>query len=261
MTLRVNTLKVTRKELLDMLSGRGIAAEPTRFSPDGILLKNPLAYRDLSFIRGLFVVQDEASQLVTFLLDPKPGEKILDACAAPGGKTTHIAQMMNDSGKVIAVEKDAKRIARLRENINALGINSVKIINADINELDGLGLFDRVLVDAPCSATGVIRKNPDAKYRHKAKDLLDYRLRQTELLKTVSRFLKEDGRLVYSVCSTEPEEGEEVVNEFLKTTHDFRIIDTEVSFLKDFMDRGLLRTYPHKHNMDGFFGAVLCRIK
>jgi 16S rRNA (cytosine967-C5)-methyltransferase len=261
MTLRVNTLRTTREELLDVLSRKGITAEPTRFSPDGILLGDLLAYDDLSFIRGLFIVQDEASQLITCLLDPRPGEKILDACAAPGGKTTHIAQMINDAGEIIAVEKDAKRIARLRDNIETLGINSAKIINADINELNGLGLFDRILVDAPCSATGVIRKNPDAKYRHKAGDLRDYKSKQAELLYTTSRFLKEDGRLVYSVCSTEPEEGEDAVNEFLKAAHDFRIIDTEVSFLKDFMDSGLLRTYPHRHNMDGFFGVALCKKK
>jgi 16S rRNA (cytosine967-C5)-methyltransferase len=261
MTLRVNTLKTGRKELLERLSLKGIAAEPTRFSPDGISLRDTVSYEDLSFVKGLFVVQDEASQLMTYLLNPGPGERILDACAAPGGKTTHIAQMTGDSGEIVAVEKDAKRIARLRDNIGALGITSVRIVNADIRDLQDAGSFDRVLLDAPCSATGVIRKNPDVKYRHTEGDLLAYKVKQTELLRTVSRLLKKDGTLVYSVCSTEPEEGEETVNEFLKAAPDFRMIDTEVTFLRDFIDGVVLRTYPHRHHMDGFFGASLCRKK
>ena len=261
MTLRVNTLRTGRKELLERLSLEGIAAEPTRFSPDGISLRDALSYEDLSFVRGLFVVQDEASQLVTYLLNPRPGERILDACAAPGGKSTHIAQMTGDSGEIIAVEKDAKRIVRLRENISVLGITSVKILNADIRDLHDAGSFDRVLLDAPCSATGVIRKNPDVKYRHTEEDLLTYKAKQAELLRTVSRLLKRGGTLVYSVCSMEPEEGEETVNEFLKAAPDFRMIDTEVTFLRDFIDGGLLKTYPHRHHMDGFFGASLCRKK
>jgi 16S rRNA (cytosine967-C5)-methyltransferase len=261
MTLRVNTLKTGRKELLEMLSREGIAADATRFSPDGIVLRDALTYEDLSVVRGLFVVQDEASQLVTYLLDPRPGERILDACAAPGGKTTHIAQLTGDKSEIVAVEKDTKRIARLRENIEALDINSVSIVNSDILDLHDAEPFDRVLLDAPCSATGVIRKNPDVKYRHTEKDLLVFKSRQTEMLQAASRLLKKGGTLVYSVCSTEPEEGEEAVREFLKTAADFRIIDTDVTFLRDFIDRGLLKTYPHRHHMDGFFGASLCRKK
>jgi 16S rRNA (cytosine967-C5)-methyltransferase len=261
MTLRVNTLKTGRKELLEMLSREGIAADATRFSPDGIVLRDALTYEDLSFARGLFVVQDEASQLVTYLLGPRPGERILDACAAPGGKTTHIAQLTGDKSEIVAVEKDTKRIARLRENIEALDINSVSIVNSDILDLHDAEPFDRVLLDAPCSATGVIRKNPDVKYRHTEKDLLVFKSRQTEMLQAASRLLKKGGTLVYSVCSTEPEEGEEAVREFLKTAADFRIIDTDVTFLRDFIDRGLLKTYPHRHHMDGFFGASLCRKK
>ncbi len=259
MTMRVNTLKANREELLEILSREGVAAEPTRYSPDGIMLKELVAYHELAFIRGLFVVQDEASQFITYLLGPRPGERILDACAAPGGKTTHAAQMMKDTGEIVAVEKDPGRIYRLAENVQTLGITSVKVVNADIAELEGVGLFDRVLVDAPCSATGIIRKNPDVKYRHDAKDLLEYKSRQTALLHSASRFLKEGGRLVYSVCSTEPEEGEAAVNDFLKTAQDFRIIDTDVPFLKDFMDKGFLRTYPHRHNIDGFIGVALCK--
>ena len=261
MTIRVNTLRTKRQDLLSLLAAHEVEAEPTEFSPDGITLKHVRSHTELTFAHGLFAVQDEASQIISYLLDPKPGEKVLDACAAPGGKTTHIAQMMKDTGEITAVEKDDKRTAMLRDNISALGIRSVIIINQDAAQLRGVGPFDRVLLDAPCSATGVIRRNPDIKYRRKAKDLEGYRTKQIHLLHKASQLLKEGGRLAYSVCSMEPEEGEQVINEFLKTSKEFRIIDAEAPFLKSFMHEGFLITYPHLHNMDGFFGVALCRKK
>jgi 16S rRNA (cytosine967-C5)-methyltransferase len=259
MVIRANTLRTTRDALLSLLAGNGVSASPTSFSPDGIIVREVRSYEDLSFARGLFVVQDEASQLISYLLGPGPGERVLDACAAPGGKTTHIAQLMKDEGEIVAVEKDPGRVGRLRENIETLGIRSVKIMNADVSDLKDPGLFDRILLDAPCSATGVIRRNPDVKYRHRRADLAGFRARQVALLRAVSAFLKENGRLVYSVCSMEPEEGEEVVKEFLKSADHFSIIEADVSFNGDFMDKGFFRTYPHRHTMDGFFGVSLCK--
>jgi 16S rRNA (cytosine967-C5)-methyltransferase len=261
-SIRANTLRTSREELLETLADNGVAGEPTRFSPDGIILKEMHTFADLNFVRGLFAVQDEASQLITYLLDPKPDERVLDTCAAPGGKTSHIAQCMQDKGSIIAVEKDTKRIFSLEENLNSLGIGSVETKNADISSLKDtdIGKFDKILVDAPCSSIGVIRKNPDIKYKHTAADLSNNRTKQAGLLKTASGFLAETGTLVYSVCSTEPEEGEQVVLEFLKTATDFRIIeDAKQEFLHPFMKNGVFRTYPHKHNMDGFFGVALCR--
>ncbi len=261
LTIRANTLRTTRRDLLTLLAAHEVESVPTEFSPDGIILKQTRSHTELDFARGLFAVQDEASQLISYLLNPKPHEKVLDACAAPGGKTTHLAQLMGDTGEITAVEKDDKRIAMLCDNIGSLGVRSVLIINHDVGQLQNAGPFDRILLDAPCSATGVIRKNPDIKYRRKAKDLDEYRARQVHLLRAVSRLLKGGGRLVYSVCSIEPEEGEQVVNEFLKTSQEFRIIDAEASFLKSFVNEGFLRTYPHQHNMDGFFGVALCKRK
>lgn len=260
MTIRVNTLKTSREELLHILTHNGVLAKPTAFSPDGIRLEELKTYAGLSFCEGLFAVQDEASQLITYMLAPKPGERVLDACAAPGGKTTHIAQLMKDEGEIVAVEKDEKRTETLRSNIARLGIHSVKIVNEDIFEAADLGTFDRILVDAPCSATGVIRRNPDVKHRLKPGDLEKFRSRQSELLGCASGLLKEDGVMVYSVCSIEPEEGEHAANDFLKTNADFRIIDP-VTFSRDFGRDGFFRTYPHKDNMDGFFGVLLCRKK
>jgi 16S rRNA (cytosine967-C5)-methyltransferase len=259
MTIRVNTLRISREELLSLLADHGIDAVPTLFSPDGITLKERRTYEDLAFARGLFLVQDEASQLISLLLAPRAGERVLDACAAPGGKTTHIAQLMQDRGEIVAVEKDPARVARLRENIETLGIRSVTVVNSDVMELKDSVSFDRILLDAPCSATGVIRRNPDVKYRRKLADFAAFRSRQAELLRSLSSLLTEKGRLVYAVCSIEPEEGEAVVTDFLKSAGDFRIIEADAAPAGNFLDKGFFRTYPHKHNMDGFFGVSLCR--
>ncbi|MDA8082732.1 MAG: 16S rRNA (cytosine(967)-C(5))-methyltransferase RsmB [Nitrospiraceae bacterium] len=258
-TVRTNTLRTTREELTALFLRNGIAAAPTRHAPDGIVLEGQISYEDLSFAHGLFAVQDEASQLIPYLLGPLPGERVLDACAAPGGKATQIAQLMRDEGEVVAVERDFARTNQLRENVAVFGLRSVAIVNGDAAEMESAGTFDRILLDAPCSATGVIRRNPDVKYRHTAADLLRFREKQLHLLRRVSRLLKPGGRLVYAVCSTEPEEGEMVIADFLKPEGEFRIIDADVPLLKEFLSEGFMRTFPHIHTMDGFFGAALCR--
>jgi len=259
LTLRVNTLKTTRDELIDRLAGMDIRGEPTSLSPDGVTLRDFHPDKHLWDMKDFFMVQDEASQLISFFLDPRPGERILDACAAPGGKSTHIAQLMQDRGKIVAVESDKKRMGRLRENIGRLGLSSVTAVQVDILEYSVKEPFDRILLDAPCSAMGVIRRNPDVKYRHKPQDLMRFKANQLDILRHVSKFLKLGGIMVYSVCSTEPEEGEDVIKEFLKESGDFYIIDASLRFLKGLMKNGFLRTYPHVHHMDGFFGVRLCR--
>lgn len=259
LVLRTNTLRTTREDLIALFASQGIAARPTHFSPEGVLLETVRSFEAISFSRGLCIVQDEASQLIGHLLGPRPGERILDVCAAPGGKTTHIAQLTGDSGKILALEADGRRIGRLTDNIHILGISNVQVVHADIAEAPDIGTFDRILVDAPCSATGTIRKNPDVKYRHAGKDLPAFASKQSSILREASRRLRPGGTLVYSVCSTEPEEGEAVVRDFLKTEEDFRIIDADALFLKDFFAGGFFRTYPHRHAMDGFFGVKLCK--
>jgi 16S rRNA (cytosine967-C5)-methyltransferase len=197
--------------------------------------------------------------MIGFLLSPQPGERILDACAAPGGKTTHLAQLMQNSGEILANDKDPHRLRKLEENIRSLGIQTVRVTQADIGAPEGLGTFDRILLDAPCSSTGVIRRNPDVKYRHVLQDIIAFGKRQAQLLRAVAPLLREGGRIVYAVCSIEPEEGEDVIQEFLKTTGEFRMIDADQEFMTTFMRNGFFRTFPHKHDMDGFFGALLCK--
>ena len=261
LTLRVNTLCSTREQLLEGLGSIGIAGELSRFSPDGIRLKGFPIVKELSTLKHSFIVQDEAAQLITYLLEPKPGERILDACASPGGKTTHIAQMMKDRGEILALEADERRMPQLRENVSNLRMNSITPLHRDFRELNTSrhAPFDKILLDAPCSAVGVIRRNPDIKYRRKREDFNEFKTKQLVMLNAASKMLKPGGSMVYSVCSTEPEEGEEVVNEFLKDSADFYIIDSSLPFLGKFMEKGLFRTYPHIHDMDGFFGVRLCK--
>jgi 16S rRNA (cytosine967-C5)-methyltransferase len=260
-TLRVNTLRCTRDQFLRRLSSLGVTGEPTPFSPDGITLKGFPAMKELSSLRDSFVVQDEAAQLITYLLEPKSGERILDACASPGGKTTHIAQMIKDRGEILALEIDEGRIPQLKENMSNLNINSITVLHGDFIELNKSRkcYFDSIMLDAPCSALGVIRRNPDIKYRRTPEDLKGFTNKQLTMLRAAAKMVKPGGSIVYSVCSTEPEEGEEVVKEFLKDSADFYIIDTALPFLQKFVKEGLFRTYPHIHDMDGFFGVRLCK--
>lgn len=261
LTLRVNTLKTNRSEVLRRLEALGIYGQPTTYSPDGIRLREFHAFRELEELKGLIIVQDEGAQLITYMLEPRAGERVLDACASPGGKTTHIAQLMNDKGEVIAVEGNEKRLILLKENISIFSPSSVKLIRADVNELKSkdIGLFDRILLDAPCSSLGVIRRNPDIKYRHTVANLLNFKEKQFKMLFNISRLLKRGGTLIYSTCSTEPEEGEEPIGKFLKTTDDFYIIRPDIPFIQKFLGDGFFRTYPHRDDMDGFFGVKICK--
>lgn len=275
LVLRVNTIKKTRMEALQMLAEKAIEAEPAGSSPAGIKIlghadKKRVTFRELEFLHPFCTIQDEAAQLAGFLLDPKPGETVLDACAAPGGKTTHIAELMKDSGHIVAADIDGKRLRRLRENIDRLGLRSVRVVETDITDESGplhtdpeLSLFDRVLLDAPCSSLGVIRRNPDVRYRHSEKELARFGARQLSMLIASAKKLKVGGALVYSTCSTEPEEGEMVIGDFLDKTRGRFALDEEMPpFLLPFREKekGFFRTYPHREDMDGFFMAKLRKL-
>ena len=259
LTLRVNTLRAAREEVLMKLNGLGIEAEPTPLCPDGILLKEHIGYSELESLFGLVLVQDEAAQLMSYMLAPRPDQKVLDACSAPGGKTTHMAQLMKDTGEIIAMDTDKQRIEILKENVQVLGLDSVRIVQADITEYNEPGFFDSIMLDAPCSALGTIRRNPDIKYRHVRKDLARFKEKQTRMLTSAAGLLRPGGKLLYCTCSTEPEEGEEVVTEFLKTSEEFYIIKDLHNVVKPLSTDGFLRTWPHRHGTDGFFGALLIK--
>lgn len=270
LTVRCNTLKIRREILLKFLEKDAENVELTHYAPDGVFFFNPKksipeikAFKD-----GLFQVQDEAAQLVTFMLNPQPGETVLDACAGLGGKTGHISQMMKNRGKLVALDNNEKKLMRLQSEMHRLGVSMVTPLVRDLNDLAGskhIGKFDRVLLDAPCSGLGVLRRNPDAKWRISEQDLMRNSNRQSIFLDQLAAHVKPSGILVYCVCSTEPEENEFVIKGFLNKHQDFAIEKNPGGLpLKArslLTGNGYFRTFPHLHDMDGFFAVRMKRAK
>ncbi len=269
-TVRCNTIKTQRNELLEMLVSEAESVSLSTVSPDGLCFVRPKqSIHEFSvFKKGLFQVQDEAAQLITFLLAPESDEMVLDACAGLGGKTGHIAQQMRNSGQIIAVDQDQKKLTQLNDAMQRLGVSNVTTCMHDfktpMQEFQNTG-FDRILLDAPCSGLGVIRRNPDTKWSVSLQNLQQYAKKQLWLLENVSTLLKTGGTLVYVVCSFEPEENEVVIRNFLKTHEDF-VIQTDFKNLPFDMNQfsdseGFFRTFPHIHDMDGFFAVCFKRIR
>ncbi|RKX57253.1 MAG: 16S rRNA (cytosine(967)-C(5))-methyltransferase RsmB, partial [Thermodesulfobacteriota bacterium] len=267
LVIRVNNLKVTRDNFLTFLQKEEVPeAKACPYSPAGIILDG---FRGKitelkAYHFGWISVQDSASQLVTYLLNPRPGEKILDACAGVGGKTTHIAELMQDKGSIWAFDLYPWRLEKLKENFQRLGLKMPKVFQGDVvEELKKMNSpkFDRILIDAPCTGTGVIRKHPDIKWARTEEDFIKIPEKQLRLLEGLVEFLKPKGVLVYATCSLEPEENEEVVKKFLEKHPEFEIESPLIVLekicgenIKELIeDDKYLKTYPHKHNMDGFF--------
>lgn len=264
-TLRTNTLKTERPALRLAFLEKKIETFPTRFSPEGISLASTGAtvFDMPGYADGHFQVQDEAAQIVGHILSPAAGEKNLDACAGLGGKTGHIAQLMNNRGTLVAMDRDKRKLTKLNKEMMRLGISMVTTSCVDLSSPTlnfPQASFDRILLDAPCSGLGVLRRNPDAKWRVTEKDIARIHPLQNELLTVLASLLKPSGIMVYSVCSTEPEENEQVIDAFMKTHHDFRVDPIVASDI--IPDHCLFRncffkTFPHGLNMDGFFAARL----
>jgi len=269
-SIRTNTLLCTRPQLLESLSREVESAVPSRFSPEGIRFFHPSVpiSKMQAFIKGWFQVQDEAAQLVCYLLNPKPGETVLDACAGLGGKTGHIGQMMQNRGRIVALDVSEEKLTRLRAEMDRIRIVNVSTMVHNLHDSFGkkfFRAFDRVLLDAPCSGLGVLRRNPDSKWRATSESIRGNRAKQIKFLETLALTVKSDGILVYAVCSMEPEENEEVVKIFLYRHPSFAIVNP-VSWLSEKIGTavdasGCLRTFPHRHEMDGFFSVCLRRMR
>jgi 16S rRNA (cytosine967-C5)-methyltransferase len=269
-TVRSNRLKASRNKLVKSLEGYVENIRITDYAPDGVSFFNPkISIPEIkAFKSGLFQVQDEAAQLVTLILDPQPNETILDACAGLGGKTGHIAQIMGNRGRLIAMDKDEKKLKMLESEMNRLGISIVSTCIHDFYNplsLKRFGKFDRILLDAPCSGLGVLRRNPDTKWITSKQNLAYYHKRQALFLDNLADLVKPSGILVYAVCSTELEENESVVKGFLKKHPEFaketctKGLPNKACSLVN--NDGYFMTFPHINDMDGFFAACLKRIK
>ena len=269
LTIRANRLRVTRAQLAASLARDDVATAPTQFAPDGLIVRsgNPLRLLAESAEGGpyksLFFVQDEASQLVSHVVDPQPGERVLDLCASPGGKTTAMAAAMAGTGVVIAADVRPRRIRTLAQTIETSGAGNVRVMQVpQSGSLPFTPAFDRILVDAPCSGLGTIRRDPDIRWRRQEGDLPALAARQLELLRRAADVLAPGGRLVYATCSSEPEENEAVVELFLDGQHAFTLLDLRRSsrILDPFIDdRGMMRTLPFAHGLEAFFAAALVR--
>ena len=266
LTVRVNTLKAARQALIASLHREGTEATPTPFSPDGLTVEKfgaPLKSLHV-FQNGLIRIQDEASQLISRLAAPRPGEDVLDLCSGSGGKTTHLAAIMENRGRILAVDKSPAKLDSLKDAAIRLGLTIIEGLAADAANLPDKNLynrFDLVLADVPCTGLGTLRRNPEIKWRIRSEDVRQAADLQGKILKNAASCLKIGGRLVYSTCSVMPEENENVIAAFLAGHSNF----TTTALTSDPAVRSLLapdgffRTYPHRHNMDGFFGAMLTR--
>lgn len=265
LTLRVNTARISREELLKELEGQGVTVSPGKLSQSAILLEDRTPPWELSsFKEGLCTVQDEGAQLIAPLLDAAPGQRVLDACAAPGGKTGHLAQLMEGQGLIIAADRSHKRVHMMSGSLKRLGTVNVKLLTADLGTTTSPlaeKAFDRVLLDVPCSGTGVLRRHPEGKWKKDPLTITRMTTTQEDLLVSATRALKRGGRLLYTTCSLLEEENEEVVDRFLSGSVDMVHLDMRGKF-RDlrhdvFSDRGELRLWPHIHNCDGFYACLM----
>ena len=266
LTLRINTLGTTREELRKtLLEEDGIESENSPCSPDGLILRNSPPVRQLGLInRGLGIVQDEAAQLVSRLGAPKPGWTVLDTCAAPGGKTTHMAALMKNEGVIQAVDVSQPRLAMIEDNARRLGITIIKTAQGDASGplKFARNSFDLVMVDPPCSDLGIIRRHPDVKWIKTPDHIAELAELQLKILSTASKYVKSGGVLVYSVCTISSRESEGVIEKFLEKSKLWSLEPASKILPKaaaSCSDGDFLRTYPHKHETDGFFAARIRR--
>ncbi|NIM01611.1 MAG: 16S rRNA (cytosine(967)-C(5))-methyltransferase RsmB [Acidobacteria bacterium] len=263
-TLCPNGGRISAERLAATLAESGCRARPGRVVPDSLRVLGGSPGDALS--RGLCWVQDEASQLVSWLVAAETGQTVLDVCAAPGGKTMHLANRVGTAGRVIAVDRHRGRMKRLARNVERCGLGQVRPLIADMTAPPPLGTrFERILVDAPCSGTGTLRRHPEIRWRLTPEAIKLISLRQERLLERAAGLLAEGGRLVYSVCSMEPEEGERVIASFLDRNPVFSAVDPSGELpepARRFVGAdGYLRTDPGRDGLDGFFAAVLGRTR
>ncbi|HSZ83922.1 MAG TPA: RsmB/NOP family class I SAM-dependent RNA methyltransferase [Polyangia bacterium] len=271
MALRVNTTRISREALVARLAEEHVVAQPTKLAPAGLVLETRVnAFALSAFQEGLFEVMDEGSQIVAELVAPPPGGRVVDACAGAGGKTLAIGASMDNKGRLLALDTDGKKLEELRRRARRAGLTNVaaRPVTAEGTTLPAearAGGWDRVLVDAPCSGLGTLRRNPEARWRLTPQIVKSFPARQLALLVTYAPLVAVGGRLLYATCSVVEEENERVVSKFVAERDDFVRVPVKEIWGKEraaTIGDGLsLRLYPQTHDTDGFFAAVLRRVR
>ncbi|TAE57571.1 MAG: 16S rRNA (cytosine(967)-C(5))-methyltransferase [Oscillatoriales cyanobacterium] len=260
--LRINPLKSSIAQIETAFQAQNISTSRIPYLPQALRLNGSTgAIQNLpGYSEGWWTIQDSSAQLVTHLLDPQPGQIIIDACAAPGGKTTHSAELMQDTGTIYACDKTASRLKKLAENADRLQMKSIKIHTGDSRHFpEFINLADRVLLDAPCSGLGTLHRRADARWRHTPENIQQQSQLQSELLANAATFVKSGGVLVYATCTIHPLENEQVVRSFLDSNPDWQIEPPTIDLPVQPSPEGWVKVWPHKHQMDGFFMVRLKR--
>lgn len=262
MTVRIQPMRTNRRQLIERLESDGLEAVPSQVSPQGIIITEGNILHHPSFKEGIVTIQDESSMLVSEILNPKENMTVLDACSAPGGKTTHLAEKMLDKGVIYAHDLHAKKVKLVEQKAKQLGLQSIKAEPSDARKLQekyDKEHFDRILVDAPCSGFGVVSSKPDIKYHREYEDVRNLAAIQLDILSHVAPLMKRNGRMVYSTCTVDKEENEEVIRQFLNHSPNFEVDEKFFEELPDFLRNSHGRTefglqiFPQDLQSDGFF--------
>jgi 16S rRNA (cytosine967-C5)-methyltransferase len=265
LTLRVNTLKTTKEQVFKRFEERNIVYRTCRFIDYFVTLRlMSKIYLDEDFLNGMYTVQDESAGLAAVLLKPSENDVILDMCAAPGGKSTHIAQILGNKGKIYSVDKYDAKVGMMKKTAERLGVTNIEFFQDDAMDFQNETLkslkFDKILLDAPCSGLGVLSKKPEIRWKREMEDILALNETQKKLLANAAACLKPGGVIVYSTCSTEPEENMMIVKDFLEKNPDFYIDNASQYVKHDLVNAdGCIETFPHKQGIDGSFAARLVK--
>ena len=254
--LRINPLKSSIAQIETAFKSQNISVSRIPHLPQALRLNGTIgAIQNLpGYSEGWWTIQDSSAQLVTHLLGPQPGETIIDACAAPGGKTTHSAELMQDEGTIYACDKTASRLKKLKENADRLEMKSIKIYTGDSRHFpEFVNLADRVLLDAPCSGLGTLHRRADARWRHTPENIQQQSQLQSELLANAATFVKSGGVLVYATCTIHPLENETVIRSFLDSNPHWQIEPPTIDLPVQPSPEGWVKVWPHRNQMDGFF--------
>ncbi|NLB24378.1 MAG: 16S rRNA (cytosine(967)-C(5))-methyltransferase RsmB [Clostridiales bacterium] len=246
--IRLNWQKVMKKDLIKNLTEKGFEVEEGKLSPNALYVKGSNLLNTQMYRMGMFSVQDESSQLATIMLDPKHGDFVIDVCAAPGGKTLAIAERMNNTGTVLASDVYTRKVALIEKEVKRLGLSNVKTRTYDATKVDTalIGKADKVIVDAPCTGLGVVRRKPEIKYKKWTWEMDSLPRKQLAILSSSSKYVKMGGTLLYCTCTINADENERVVTDFLRKN-------------KDFVSKEVVKLYPHIDGTDGFFICKMTR--